>query len=123
MVNSLKYILISAIIILLAIKYYYLTKRESTIIDEIGEHLITVKKLLPVNSTIGFYSNGTVDSAKVVYSYAVFWLHPITVKVINADTILLLIDKKYPAKDFSKYTILSKSEDSRFVYSLIRKNK
>ena len=120
MANISRYILLTFIIILIGAKYYHLTKKEYTPIDAMSTNLAPFKKLLPINYSIGFYSNGLTDSAKIIYSYAVFVLHPVTIKFGKADTMLTVVDKRYTATDFKGYKIILKKEDDHFIYALIK---
>jgi hypothetical protein len=123
MANISRYILLSFILILVGAKYYHLTKKGYTPIDSMSANLAPFKKILPINSSIGFYNNGLADSVKIIYSYAVFVLHPITVTPGNADTMLTVVDKRYATADFKGYKTVLKNEDDHFIYSLIKKDK
>jgi hypothetical protein len=79
--------------------------------------------MLHANSSIGFYSNGLIDSAETLYTYARFTLHPVIIRPVKADTMLLVVDKRYPAMNFAGYKTIVQNEDSHFIYSLIKKDK
>lgn len=123
MARVLKYAMLLAIITLLGFKYYRFTYKDSTAIDTMAAHLAAVKSLLHTNSSIGFYTNEVSDSAQNLYNHVLFVLCPVIVQRAKADTVLLIIDKKLPARDIKNCETLTRNEDRNFIYSLIKKSK